>query len=46
MGREIIRKLVLTRIPDPNRPTPWGPYPNTNPNPNRPTGGELSENWY
>jgi len=42
MGREIIRKLVLTRIPDPNRPTTWGPHPN--PNPNRLTGRELAEN--
>jgi len=29
-------------IPDPNRPTTWGP--DSNPNPNRPMGWELSEN--
>jgi len=31
-----------TRGPDPNRPTTWGS--DSNPNPNRPTGRELSEN--
>ena len=29
-----------TRGPDPNRPTTWGSDPN--PNPNRPTGRELT----
>jgi len=33
-----------TRGPDPNRPTTWGP--DHNPNPNRPMGRELSENWH
>ena len=27
----------MTRGPDPNRPTTWG----SDPNPNRPTGGEF-----
>ena len=31
-------------MPDPNRPTTWGPDPN--PNLNRPTRRELSENWH
>ena len=34
----------LTRGPDHNRPTTWGS--DYNPNPNRPTGRELSENWH
>ena len=31
-------KLALTGIPDPNRPTTWGPNPNPKPSPNWPTG--------